>query len=371
VGAGDVVMPAPGGPEVARESARMQTHSTVDIATQLSRLGGWRWGGAIAGLLMGLGDAVLLSRLGVDFAVNGRNAILLVGGYFGLSFALLGYLLGSVIEARRRDQQAAAVIRTQMETIQAARARLAHSEKLAALGQLAAAIAHEVRNPLAVIRSAAQNLGDAVPAADAGGRRAATFITAEIDRLNNVVSSLLAFARPLQMQVGPVTVHALFDRALLLARDELEAKRVRVERHPAAALPPVDADPDLISQVLLGLLHNAGEAVPPDGTVILEARAADGAVEIDVADTGPGVAPELRERIFEPFFTTRTRGTGLGLAIARQIVEAHAGSIRVGDRLGGGARFTLRLPVAGGADAHPGGDGNGPARSAADAPAIA
>lgn len=309
----------------------------------------WRWWGAVAGLLVGLGDATLLRWLGVGFAVNGRDATLLVGAYFGVSFAVLGFLLGAVFEARRRDQRAARLIREQMETINTTRVRLAQSEKLAALGQLAAAIAHEVRNPLAVIRSAAQDLGDAVPASDDGARRASTFITAEIDRLNNVVSSLLAFARPLQVQPGAVAVRDLLDRALLLARDELAAKQVRVQRTESVDLPPVTADPDLISQVLLGLLANATEAVPRGGEVTLCARAVGSAVEIDVADSGPGVPVELRERIFEPFFTTRARGTGLGLAIARQIVAAHVGTIEVGDRAGGGARFTVRLPTAGAA----------------------
>jgi signal transduction histidine kinase len=98
--------------------------------------------------------------------------------------------------------------------------------------------------------------------------------------------------------------------------------------------------------VTLGLLANATEAVPRGGEVTLHARAVGSAVEIDIADSGPGVPAELRERIFEPFFTTRTRGTGLGLAIARQIVAAHVGTIEVGDRAGGGARFTVRLPAA-------------------------
>jgi two-component system sensor histidine kinase HydH len=306
----------------------------------------WRWYGATAGLLTGLGDALLLKWLGVGFAINGRDATLLVGMYFGLSFAALGFLLGVVFAAQRRGQRAAAVIREQMDAISMTRARLAQSEKLAALGQLAAAIAHEVRNPLAVIRSAAQDLGDAIPASDAGARRASTFITAEIDRLNNVVTSLLGFARPLQVQPGAVAVRDLLDRALLLAREELAAKQVHVQRSEAADLPPVTADPDLMSQVLLGLLANASEAVPVGGEVTVQARAVGAAVEIDVADSGPGIPAELRERIFEPFFTTRTRGTGLGLAIARQIVTAHVGTIEVGERTGGGARFTVRLPAA-------------------------
>jgi len=316
------------------------------LGSHNERVDTWRWWGAAAGLLTGLGDAALLRWLGVGFAVNGRDGTLLVGAYFGLSFAVLGFLLGAVFEARRRDQLAARLIRDQMDTINTTRVRLAQSEKLAALGQLAAAIAHEVRNPLAVIRSAAQDLGDAVPADDDAAQRASSFITAEIDRLNNVVASLLAFARPLQVQPGAVAVGALLDRALLLARDELAAKQVRVQRTEPVDLPPVTADPDLMSQVLLGLLANATEAVPRGGEVTLHARAVGSAVEIDIADSGPGVPADLRERIFEPFFTTRTRGTGLGLSIARQIVTAHVGTIEVGDRAGGGARFTVRLPAA-------------------------
>jgi two-component system sensor histidine kinase HydH len=305
----------------------------------------WRWWGLAGGIVTGAVDTLGMVALGVTFQMNGHDVTWLVGGYFASSFAGLGFLLGYVVEGRRRDRRAAELIRVQMETIHTARARLAQSEKLAALGQLAAQIAHEVRNPLAVIRSAAQGLGEAVSPGDAEGLRAAQVITAEIDRLNSVITSLLAFARPLQLQPHPVAVGELFDRALLLARDELAAKKVRVQRQEPAGLLPVNADPDLISQVLLGLLANATEAVPPGGEIRLQARAVDGTVEMDVTDSGPGVSPELRERIFEPFFTTRARGTGLGLAIAKQIVEAHAGRIVLGDHRGG-ARFTVRLPVA-------------------------
>ncbi len=287
----------------------------------------------------------MLSGFGITFAMNGRDVTLLVAAFFASSMALFGYLVGALMEARRRDRQAAAVIRAQVETISAARARLVQSEKLAALGQLATAIAHEVRNPLAVIRSAAQGLSEAAAPGDAEAQRACTFITAEIDRLSNVISSLLAFARPPQLAPRAVPVAALFDRALLLAADDLAESGVRVRRD-AADVPAVHADPDLVCQVLLGLLANAAEVVPAGGEIALEARPADGAVELAVADSGPGVAPELRERVFEPFFTTRPRGTGLGLAVARQIVEAHGGRIAVADRPGGGARFVIRLPIA-------------------------
>ena len=305
-----------------------------------------RWWGAAGGALLGAIDTATLVRLGVAFQMNGRDVTWLVAAFFGSSFTLLGYLVGWAVEARRREGHAAVVIRAQTEAIGAARARVAQSEKLAALGQLAAAIAHEVRNPLAVIRSAAQGLAEARTPADAEAERASAFIMAEIDRLANIVNSLLAFARPLHVEPRSVSPGELFDRAVLLATEELTAKHIRLARDESAALPAAWADPDLLCQVLLGLLANAAEAVPAGGEITLGARMSDGAVELAVDDSGPGVPQELRERIFEPFFTTRPRGTGLGLAVAKEIVEAHGGHIGVGERPGGGARFTVRLPVA-------------------------
>ncbi|MBX3024144.1 hypothetical protein KF840_04460 [bacterium] len=305
-----------------------------------------RWWGLALGLAGGVADIVGLSLAGVTFAVNGWDARPLLAVYFGVSFAVLGFLVCYLVESRRRDRRTAALLQAQTATVAAWRARVAQSDKLAALGQLAATIAHEVRNPLAVMRSAAQTLGDTLPAADGGARQASAFIIAEIDRLASVVSSILAYARPLQLAPRAVAVDDLFDRALLLARDDLAARRVDVERADCSALPPVHADPDLVTQLLLGLLANAADAMIAGGRLRLTASSARGAVHLHVADSGPGVAPELRERIFEPFFTTRSRGTGLGLAVARQIVEAHGGRIEVGDSEGGGARFTVTLPAA-------------------------
>jgi signal transduction histidine kinase len=120
---------------------------------------------------------------------------------------------------------------------------------------------------------------------------------------------------------------------------------VRLARDEAPALPVVQADGDLVCQVLVGLLANAAEATPAGGEVVVRARAENGSIALAVADSGPGIAPELRARVFEPFYTTRPNGTGLGLAVARQIVEAHGGRIDVADRPGGGACFTILLPT--------------------------
>jgi two-component system sensor histidine kinase HydH len=307
-----------------------------------------RWRGFAIGFAIGLGDLTLTLALGIHFEMNGHEVTVAILLLYACTFATAGLLFGLVLEARRRDRRAAAIIAAQMETATATRARLAQSEKLAALGQLAAAIAHEVRNALGIIRSAAQGLGEGLPAGDTDAQRASSFITAEIDRLGSVVSSLLSFARPPRLAPRAVPVAALFDQALLLARQDLEAKDIRVVRTTGSTLPPeVRADSDLIVQVLIGLLTNAADVVPRGGEVRLGACAiGDGLVEIDVADSGPGVPEELRARIFEPFFTTRDKGTGLGLAVARQIVEAHDGRIDVAERPGGGAVFRIALPAA-------------------------
>ncbi len=305
----------------------------------------WRWWGAVLGLATGLFDAKVMELLGVHFALNGVDVMLWVGAYFGISFAVLGYLLGVVAAARRRDRQAAEVIQRQMVDLQHARVRLAHSEKLATLGQLAAAIAHEVRTPLAVMRSASQNLAESVGDSNADAGKSCSFVIAEIDRLTSVVSSLLGFARPLNLRRQPAQVDAIICRTLQLAEADLETKRVSLQQRSAGDLPALAVDADLICQALLGLLANAVQAAGPGGEVQVSASTSEDAVEVAVEDSGPGVPPSLRERIFEPFFTTRPQGTGLGLAVVRQIVEAHGGVMQVGERVGGGARFAMRFPI--------------------------
>ena len=327
--------------------SELRARNEMDIAPTEAAGRQWRWWGLAAGAAVGAFDTALLRSLGISFAVNDSDASWFIAVYLGATFAALGFLIGQLLESRRRDRATAALMQAQMEALQQLRARLAQSEKLAALGQLATTIAHEVRNPLGVMRSSAQELAETIPAANSDGRQASSFILAEIDRLNSVISSLLAFARPPRLERRPVALSDLFAQAALLARDELAAKRIRLRTaietgaNGAAAL---QADPDLLSQVLLGLLSNAAQAVAVEGRIELLARGAPGEVRICVADSGPGVAPELRERIFEPFFTTRPRGTGLGLAVARQIVDAHGGTLSIGDTELGGACFTLRLP---------------------------
>jgi two-component system sensor histidine kinase HydH len=177
-----------------------------------------------------------------------------------------------------------------------------------------------VRNPLAVVRSAAQGLGETLPREDADGHRAASFIVAEVDRLSSVVSSLLAFARPLQLHTRPTVISDVVARAVTLAGAELAAKRVRLARDESPVLPVVHADGDLVCHYWWGSLERR-QATPP--VARWRAARAATAVELAVAD-GAGIAPDFT-RVFSPS-TPRPNGTGLGLAVARQIVEAHGGA---------------------------------------------
>ena len=301
------------------------------------------WGGAL-GAVIAVADALVLKWMGVNLTSHGHDVMWPVVAWFGVWFAALGFMLGKTLDDRRRARTSADLIRAQMRELAASRERLVQSEKLAALGTLAAAIAHEVRNPLAVIRSAAQSLAEAAPAEAAETLRSCRFMIEEADRLASLVNSLLAFARPARLTARAVAAAELFDRALLLARGPIESRQVHIERREPPPGAVASADPNLIAQVLAGLLTNAAQAAPIGGEVKIECRAEDSTVELAVEDSGPGVPAALRDRIFEPFFTTRASGVGLGLAIARQITEAHGGSLRLGESASGGARFSVILP---------------------------
>ena len=328
------------------ETQQTPDRTLNDLQSLAADHGSLQWWAALIGALVAIGDTAMLRMLGTTFSFNGHDVSWLIAGWFGLSLAILGFLLGGTIDARRRESRATEVIRDQMETIREARERLIQNEKLAALGQLAAAIAHEVRNPLAVIRSAAQSLRDAMPSASTDARRSCSFITAEADRLGNLISSLLAFARPVHISPVKLPIAELFERAMTLASEQKLDKHVRLHSNADANLDAVNVDPELMGQVFVGLVENAIAAADDRGEVFLEAKSLGTQVELAVSDSGPGIAPELRERIFEPFFTTRAEGVGLGLAIVRQIVEAHGGRIEVGASASGGARFAVILPAA-------------------------
>jgi two-component system sensor histidine kinase HydH len=308
----------------------------------------WDLFGAAAGLLLGITDTLLLRASGVAMTISGSDATLLVGLTFTSSIALLGFLVGRLVRARARARRDAETIQRQRSALAESERAALQNEKLAALGRLAAGIAHEVRNPLGVIRASAAMVQEHFPP-DAEDHRACGFILEEIDRLDGLIGSLLAFARPAPLQVRPSTVQDWVERASLLAQAKFQQQGVALRQQLEAGSEKLAADPDLLTQALLGLLTNAAEALEAPGTVEIRSRDDGDTLVVEVADDGPGVAADDRDRVFEPFFTTKTRGTGLGLAMAARIVRAHGGELRLVPGAGvgpdgRGACFALHLP---------------------------
>jgi len=224
------------------------------------------------------------------------------------------------------------------------------SERLAALGQLTAGVAHEIRNPLGVIKGSAEMLAQKISAHDALAGELAGYISTEVDRLNGIVSRFLDFARPLQLHRKLEEIPPLLDRSLNAVRHGHRQDSVQVERLYSDDLLPVPVDAELCEQVFTNLVLNAYQAMGQQGgTLRVSARPANSGgrhgVEIEFADTGPGVAAEIREQIFNPFFTTKRDGVGLGLSLVSRIIDEHGGSIRLASEPGEGARFRVFLPV--------------------------
>jgi two-component system sensor histidine kinase HydH len=247
--------------------------------------------------------------------------------------------------------------------LELAQAEARRSERLAALGQLSAGLAHEIRNPLGVIKGSAEMLTQKLQASDALSRELAGYISTEVNRLSALVTEFLDFARPLHAQPHPADLAALLNRVLDVVAvrfaGKLEpGKPVQVERHYANDLPLVPLDESLCEQAFLNLVQNAYEAMRGEdqnqnkdhsGTLRVTVQRTHQntreGVELRLADTGPGVPDEIREEIFNPFVTTKKTGVGLGLSIVSKIVDGHHGSIRVENAPGSGAVFTLFFPL--------------------------
>ena len=221
--------------------------------------------------------------------------------------------------------------------------RLREQSALVRLGEMAAVIAHEVKNPLAAVRGAIQVIGKRLAA---GSREAAvvTDIIARIDTLNQLVHDLLLFARPPQPHPISVDVRRVLSATIDLLRGDDAHAGVRVTM--AGEAPPISADVELLKIVFLNLFINSAQAMKGQGGITIDISTERGMCQVVVTDTGPGIPPEIRTRLFTPFVTTKARGTGLGLSTVKRLVEAHHGEIRVESPETGGARLTVLLPLA-------------------------
>jgi signal transduction histidine kinase len=241
------------------------------------------------------------------------------------------------------------------ERLRESQRQLQRREKLAALGELAAAIAHEIRNPLSAIKARLFTLGKVV-AGEPSATEDATVISEEIDRLERILRKTLQFARPLEPVLAAVDPVELLRHVRNLVWPDLSSRGIGIELDATPA-PAACADRDLIAQGVLNLVHNAAHAIGENGgngSIWLRAAACGHprngrrrqGVRLEVSDDGPGIPPEAQDRLFDPFFTTKPAGTGLGLSVTAQILEGHGGRVDFKTQQGRGTTFALVLPVA-------------------------
>ena len=236
------------------------------------------------------------------------------------------------------DLELAVMLNTYRDDLLAQQARV---ERLSTFGQLVGSIGHDLRNPLGVIETSLYILRGRM-GEDARSAKHLDRIAEQLGVANGIISNLLDMIRSRPLAKEPVRIGEVVKGAA----DSVKRPRgVGLALDGVDALPTVDGDPVQLRQVLMNLLENAVHAASPSGEVTVRGRHADGAVELDVEDTGPGVDPATRLRLFEPLITTKERGIGLGLALVKKIAERHGGAVSYSDRPGGGARFTVRLPA--------------------------
>lgn len=290
----------------------------------------------------------LLSReqlIGVVILGDGRGPRQFAPSWLELAQATVGQLTLSIANARLYES-----LRKSYSELEETRAEGVKRERLAALGELAAIVAHEVRNPLGVIFNAVSSLRRPQPRAD--NQLLLDIISEESDRLNQITKELLNFARPAHLSIQPEDLAPVIEESMDAAKQQIEASgkgSVGVDLQIESSLPRVQLDRRLIRQALVNVASNALQATPTSGTVRVSAKRQHWKngdwVRIDLADQGPGIPSHMAQRIFEPFFTTKASGTGLGLAVVKRIIEDHHGEVEVTSIQGRGATFTLWLPV--------------------------
>lgn len=265
-----------------------------------------------------------------------------------LFFSVVGYLTYQLAEANRASarkyQTAADQLTIAKESLHEAEAAVRRSERLAALGQLTAGLAHELRNPLGTMKTSAEMLLKQVGPENEVAHEMAGYISTEVDRTNSLITRFLDFARPLRLRLGDADLGALLDRAI----DQLERHnppyRVTVYKNFDPGIPPFPLDAELMERVFYNLVLNAAQASPAGGVITVKTRPTAGGAEVSVIDRGSGIKPSDMESIFNPFFTTKSDGVGLGLAIVSKIVHEHGGEIAVESETGQGSIFRILLP---------------------------
>ena len=266
-----------------------------------------------------------------------------------LLLGMVAYVTHQLGRANReqtlRAQAAAEELAAANRSLQAAEANVRRNERLAALGQLTAGLAHELRNPLGTMKASAELLARSVPEDSPVARELAGYIAQEVDRLNALITRFLDFSRPLELRLERTDLHEVLDRAAAELARHQPPFEISIHRNYSPDVKPFALDPVLLERVFYNLLLNAAQASPPGSLVTLKTRAYDSTVEASVTDRGHGIEPAQIENIFNPFFTTKPNGVGLGLAVVNRIVAEHGGRMAVESAPGEGSIFRVLLPA--------------------------
>ncbi len=273
-----------------------------------------------------------------DYALNQYAEMVL----FNVVGVVTGVLGDMTRRARRRAEQTAQELQKAYAELRNTFEQLLRADRIASVGELSAAVVHEVRNPLASIKGAIEIVEDEL-APDSPRREFSNIIKQEVDRLDALVGEFLRFARTPKPSVAPASLNEIARSVGTLIAQRAEAQHVAIELVLAQDLPPVTADSEQIKQVLLNLAINSLQAMPDGGQLTLRTFGDADEVKVEVEDTGGGVGSAIQARIFDPFFTTKDKGIGLGLSIAYKIAAQHGGSLYVKDGARG-AIFRLALP---------------------------
>lgn len=240
-----------------------------------------------------------------------------------------------------------------LEELRRTQRQLVQTEKLAALGQLSARVAHEVNNPLGIIKNYLLMTTEQL-SSEPEASEYLQIVTEEVDRIAGIVRQLLSMFRPHRQELAEVDIAEIVDETILLLAIQTQKDKVDIIKQLPDDMPPVRAAGEQLKQVFLNLLMNACDFMSDGGRIVIDGNVAENTLTLTISDTGPGIPEENLSKVFEPFFTTKDgeRGTGLGLSVCDSIVRAHGGHISAENISTGGARFTIELPVRSGADAN-------------------
>jgi two-component system, NtrC family, sensor histidine kinase HydH len=284
------------------------------------------------------------------FTITGESLLellLRVLFFFFVAMTVNRFVMQYRLQVRRYQELSENLVEAN-RSLKQAQEEARRAERLAALGQLSAGLAHEIRNPLGVIKGSAELLTQRLEKADPLAKELAGYIYTEVNRVSALVGRFLDFARPSQLNLASTALPELVERCLKMVFEQGAYPDVTVKREFAPALPQVMLDEELCDQVFTNLFINACEAMGPPGgvlTVRIQLAPEGGGVMVEVEDSGPGVPPEQKEQIFNPFVTTKKTGVGLGLAIVSKIVDAHGGSVKLISQAHHGACFRVTFPV--------------------------